>query len=109
MAAVAAGAEVIHASVCGLGERAGNTPLEEAAVAAKALYGLESGIRFDKLGSLADAVREISGFPVAPSKPVVAPSWVDAARSVPPLGFLSPKTTSVPYQMNGAVHPAGTD
>ncbi len=71
LAAVAAGAEVIHASVCGLGERAGNTPLEEAAVGAKALYGLESGIKFDKLGALADAVKEISGFPLAPSKPVV--------------------------------------
>jgi methanogen homocitrate synthase len=71
LAAVTAGAEVIHASVCGLGERAGNTPLEEAAVSAKALYGLESGIRFDKLAALADAVRQTSGFPVAPSKPVV--------------------------------------
>lgn len=71
MAAVAAGAEVIHASACGLGERSGNTPLEEAAVTAKALYGLESNIRFDKLAELAEAVREISGFPLAPNKPIV--------------------------------------
>ncbi|MHC4712421.1 MAG: LeuA family protein [Planctomycetota bacterium] len=71
LAAVAAGADTIHASVCGLGERAGNAPLEEAAIAARALYGLDSGIHLDKLGSLADVVREISGFPVAPGKPVV--------------------------------------
>ena len=71
LASVAAGAEVVHASVCGLGERAGNTPLEEAAVGAKALYGLESNIKFDKLGALADEVRKISRFPLSPSKPVV--------------------------------------
>jgi methanogen homocitrate synthase len=71
LAAVAAGAEVVHASVCGLGERAGNTPLEESAIGAKALYGLDSNIRFDKLGALADEVRRISRFPVAPNKPVV--------------------------------------
>ncbi len=71
LAAVAAGAEVIHASACGLGERSGNTPLEEVAVAAKALYGLDSNIRFDKLAEVGAAVREISGFPLAPNKPVV--------------------------------------
>ncbi len=71
MAAVAAGAEVVHASACGLGERSGNTPLEEVAVTAKALYGIEGNIKFDKLAELAEVVREISGFPLAPNKPVV--------------------------------------
>ena len=71
LAAVAAGAEVIHASVCGIGERSGNTALEEAAVGARALYGLESNIRFDKLVALAETVKELSRFPLAPNKPVV--------------------------------------
>jgi len=71
LAAVAAGAETIHVSVCGIGERTGNVALEEAAVAAKALYNFDSNIRFDRLYDLARLVREISGFPLAPNKPVV--------------------------------------
>ncbi len=71
LAAVTAGAEVIHASVAGLGERTGNTPIDEAAVAAKTLYGLDSNIRFDKLQTISQKVLEISKFVIAPSKPVI--------------------------------------
>ena len=71
LAAVTAGAEVIHASVAGLGERTGNTPLDEAAVAAKTLYGLDSNIKFDKLQTISRKVLEISKFQIAPSKPVI--------------------------------------
>lgn len=71
VAAVAAGAEVVHASVGGIGERTGNTPLEEAAVTLRTLYGVESGIVFRKLGPLADAVMDISGFRLAQNKPVI--------------------------------------
>ena len=37
LAAVAAGAEVIHCSINGIGERTGNAPLEEVVVAAESL------------------------------------------------------------------------
>lgn len=71
LAAITAGAEVIHASVAGLGERTGNTPLDEAAVAAKTLYGLDSNIKFDKLQEISRKVLEISKFQIAPSKPII--------------------------------------
>ena len=71
MAALAAGAEVVHVSVGGLGERTGNTPLEEAAVTAKTLYGLDSNIKYEKLPELAKLVEEISGFRMASNKPLV--------------------------------------
>jgi isopropylmalate/homocitrate/citramalate synthase len=71
LAAVAAGAEVIHASVCGIGERAGNTALEEAAVGAKVLYGLDSGVRIERLAAAAALISEISGVPMALNKPIV--------------------------------------
>ena len=74
MAAVAAGAEVVHTSVGGIGERTGNTPLEEIAVALKAIYALESGIRYGQLASLVEAVMRISGFRLAANKPVVGPN-----------------------------------
>jgi len=71
LAAVAAGAEVVHVSVGGIGERTGNTPLEEVAVALKTLYAVESGIKFEKLAALADAVMQTCGFRLAPNKPVI--------------------------------------
>lgn len=71
LAAVTAGAEVIHASVAGLGERTGNTPLDEAAVSAKTLYGLDSNIKFEKLQEISRKVLEISRFQIAPSKPII--------------------------------------
>ena len=71
MAALTAGAEVVHASVGGLGERSGNTPLDEAAVSAKALYGVDSNIKFNKLTDISRQVLEISKFQIAPSKPLI--------------------------------------
>ena len=71
LAAVTAGAEVIHASVAGLGERTGNTPLDEAAVAAKSLYGLDSNIKFGKLLEISRKVLEVSKFQIAPAKPII--------------------------------------
>jgi methanogen homocitrate synthase len=71
LAAVTAGAEVIHASVAGLGERTGNTPIDEAAVSAKTLYGLDSNIKFGKLYDISQQVLDISKFQIAPSKPII--------------------------------------
>ena len=71
LAAVAAGAEVVHASVGGLGERTGNTSLEEAAVSLRTLYGVETNIDYSRLGALVDEVMEVCGFALARNKPVV--------------------------------------
>jgi methanogen homocitrate synthase len=71
MAAVAAGAEVVHASVGGIGERTGNTALEEVAVALRALYGVETGIDYSKLTALARTVAEIGRIKFAVSKPII--------------------------------------
>ncbi|OJX38298.1 MAG: hypothetical protein BGO78_09830 [Chloroflexi bacterium 44-23] len=71
LAALTAGADVIHASIGGLGERTGNTPLDEAAVSAKALYGVDSNIKFEKLYNISHEILAISKFQVAQSKPVI--------------------------------------
>jgi methanogen homocitrate synthase len=71
LAAVTAGAEVVHASVAGIGERTGNTALEEAAVSLKTLYGVATGIDYAKLSSLVDEVLDVCGFALARNKPVV--------------------------------------
>lgn len=69
--ALAEGVEVIHSTVLGLGERAGNTPMEETVMALLTMYGIDTGIKYDKLRPLAKLVQEISGQPVPTNRPVV--------------------------------------
>jgi isopropylmalate/homocitrate/citramalate synthase len=69
--ALAEGVEVIHSTVLGLGERAGNVPMEETVMALLTMYGVDTGIKYDKLKKLADLVQEISGHPVPGNRPVV--------------------------------------
>src|SRR5690606_16637814 len=71
MAALCAGANIIHTSVLGLGERVGNSALEEVAVAARLLYGAESGIDLSKLTAVANLVMDETGISMAPHKAVV--------------------------------------
>jgi isopropylmalate/homocitrate/citramalate synthase len=69
--ALAEGVEVVHSTVLGLGERAGNTPMEETVMALLTLYGIDTGIKYDQLYSLATLVKTLSGHHVASNRPVV--------------------------------------
>lgn len=68
---VAQGAEVAHVSVNGLGEKTGNASLEETSVALKLLFGIDTGITYEKLYELSQLVQKLSGFKMALNKPVV--------------------------------------
>ena len=52
LAGIAAGAEVVHSCVCGLGERTGNAALEELVLGMNILLGMETPYRREKLGEL---------------------------------------------------------
>jgi isopropylmalate/homocitrate/citramalate synthase len=69
--AVAEGVEVIHSTVLGLGERAGNVPIEETAMALLTMYGIDTGLKHEKLYGLARLVEQLSGHKVAANRPVV--------------------------------------
>ncbi len=69
--AVANGVGTVQVSVTGIGERAGNTPLEDTVMALKTMYGIESGIDFSKLYGLSRLVRELAGVPVPPNRGIV--------------------------------------
>lgn len=71
LAAVGAGAEVVHACVNGLGERTGNAALEELILALDLLYGANTGCDYGALTGLSAMVSELSGVRVAQNKPVV--------------------------------------
>lgn len=71
LAAVCEGAEIIHTTVNGIGERMGNADLAESALALEALYGIKLGLKYDKLYDLSKLVEERSGIKMPPHKPVV--------------------------------------
>ena len=70
LAAVTAGAEVVHSCINGLGERTGNAALEELMIGLHMLLGQETGYRFDKLLPLCSMAEELSGITSARNKPV---------------------------------------
>jgi isopropylmalate/homocitrate/citramalate synthase len=70
VAAVRAGATWIHGTINGMGERAGNANLGEVALALRALYGVESNLRLERVREVSERVRELSGYVLEPWKPV---------------------------------------
>jgi len=71
VAALKAGASCAHVTVNGLGERAGNTALEELVMALHVLYGVDTGIETESLYSLSALVSRLTGVPLATNKPIV--------------------------------------
>jgi isopropylmalate/homocitrate/citramalate synthase len=69
--ALGEGAEVVHSTVLGLGERAGNAPTEDVVMALLTMYGIDIGINYDKLYPLAKLVQEISGVQIPSNRSVV--------------------------------------
>ena len=69
--AVLSGAEVIHSTVGGIGERCGNAPMEETAMALLTMYGIDVGINFSKINELSKLVMELSCLEVPPQRPFV--------------------------------------
>jgi isopropylmalate/homocitrate/citramalate synthase len=70
VAAVRAGAAWIQGTINGMGERAGNASLGEAALTLRALYGVESNLRLEKIREVSHAVQRLSGYALDPWKPV---------------------------------------
>lgn len=71
LAAMRAGATHLSTTVNGLGERAGNAPLEEVVMALHHLHGLATGIDTTRLTTISHLVADASGRPVAPNKSIV--------------------------------------
>lgn len=71
LAAYRAGATHISVTVNGLGERAGNAPLEEVVAALRYGSGVDCGVRSDSLLSLSQLVADISGRAIPEAKSIV--------------------------------------
>ncbi len=71
ISALSCGVEVVHSTVTGIGERAGNTPMEELALALEMLYGLEQPLNTEAFYGLSRLVRERAGHNVPTNRAVV--------------------------------------
>ncbi len=71
LAAVQGGATHVNTTVNGLGERAGNAPLEEVVMGLEKLYGFELGINLKGFSALSDLVVQASGRPLSWQKSLV--------------------------------------
>ncbi len=70
VAAVRAGADWVHGTINGMGERAGNANLGEVALTLRALYGVESSLDLARIRDVSARVQELSGYALEPWKPV---------------------------------------
>ncbi|WP_063690339.1 homocitrate synthase [Bradyrhizobium stylosanthis] len=71
LAAIKAGATHASVTVIGLGERAGNAPLEEVAVALKQLYGCDTGVVLSELENVAALVAGAAARTIPLNKAIV--------------------------------------
>ena len=71
IAAAQAGAQWVHGTIDGIGERAGNANIPEIALALELLYGADTGLRLDRVRAASARLREIAGYELEPWKSVV--------------------------------------
>ena len=71
IAAAVSGADVLHTSISGCGERAGNAPYEDVALGLLTMYGIDTGLDYSKIYPLGKLFREISGLTVRQNQGIV--------------------------------------
>ena len=72
--ALSAGAEVAHTSITGIGERAGNAPYEDIALALLTMYGVDTGLKYEKMYELSEMMRNFCGHTIPSNRGIVGPT-----------------------------------
>jgi 2-isopropylmalate synthase len=96
LAGVRNGARQVEVTINGIGERAGNTSLEEVVMALQTrrhLYGLETGIVPRYLYPASRLVSQLTGIPVQPNKAVVGANAFAHSSGIHQDGVLKERTT----------------
>jgi len=103
LAALEAGATGVNGTILGIGERAGNTPIEEVVVALRVLYGIKTRIDMEGLFELCKMVSKYSGVPIHVNKPVVGANAFKHESGIHAHGVLAHKLTyeSIPSEWLG--------
>jgi isopropylmalate/homocitrate/citramalate synthase len=99
ISALAAGASVAHTTITGLGERAGNVPMEDVVLSLLCLYGVKLGIRTEKMCETSRFVLDLAKVHIPGNRPIVGDmlyqvesgivaGFVRKARAKHPLEFV---------------------
>ncbi|MBU0762550.1 MAG: 2-isopropylmalate synthase [Candidatus Altiarchaeota archaeon] len=98
LTAVKAGARCVDVAVNGLGERAGNTSLEEVAVALRLTTGHKFNLRIEGLTRLSKLVEKLTGIPVPPNKAIVGENAFTHEAGIHVDGILKKPSTYEPIK-----------
>jgi isopropylmalate/homocitrate/citramalate synthase len=71
IAALAAGGNVAHTTITGIGERAGNTPMEDLIMALKTMYDVDLGIDTRQFVALSRRICELAKHTIPANRPIV--------------------------------------
>ncbi len=96
LAAVASGARQVEGAINGIGERAGNTSIEEVVMALKVrgdAYGVDVGIVTEEIYETSRLVAETTGYPVQYNKAVVGRNAFAHESGIHQHGVLRHRTT----------------
>jgi D-citramalate synthase len=96
LVSVAAGADLVHGTVNGVGERAGNVALEEVAIALDHGYGVET-LNLERVYDLGRLVADGTGIPLAPNKAVLGENAFTHESGIHTDGTLKDDAMYEPY------------
>jgi D-citramalate synthase len=96
IAALRAGAQEAHVTVNGLGERAGNTPLEEVVVILESLYNYKTKIKCSELYPTSRLVSRLTKMPIAHNKAVVGDNAFTHESGIHVHGLMADSSTYEP-------------
>jgi D-citramalate synthase len=96
MASLSAGADMVHGTINGIGERAGNVALEEVAIALDHGYGIET-MDLTQVYDLAQLVANSTGIALAPNKAVVGENAFTHESGIHTDGTLKDESMYEPY------------
>jgi isopropylmalate/homocitrate/citramalate synthase len=99
VAALAAGASVAQTTITGLGERAGNVPVEDVVMSLLCLHGVDIGIKTENFVDVSRFVMDLAKVKQPPNRPIVGDKlyevesgiiagWVRLARKEHPLEYV---------------------
>ena len=97
LAGIHAGARFASTTVMGIGERSGNSPLEEVVMSSKHLFGIDSGIDTKQLRNLSIFVSKASGRPIEVAKPFLGSNCFAHEAGIHADGIIKDAINYEPY------------
>jgi methanogen homocitrate synthase len=96
--AINAGADAFSGTFTGIGERAGNTPIEEVCVALKCLEEIELDVKYGLIREICVLVEKYSGVRLQPNKPVVGSNIFSHESGIHSDAILKSPKTFEPFE-----------